>query len=128
VEKMKSADTRDLRKRLLAIPGVGAETADSILLYALDKPVFVVDAYTKRVLQNHRIYEGIGDYDAIQAFFTHHLPRDLYLYNEFHALIVRLAQQFCKGQPVCRGCPLETEGKGRGGEVGRSERVRRSGK
>ena len=112
VKKMKSVETWELRERLLAIPGVGAETADSILLYALQKPVFVVDAYTKRFLRNHHVYNGDTDYDAIQTFFTTHLPRNIYLYNEFHALIVCLGKQFCKNQPACTSCPLQNEGRG----------------
>jgi len=120
IAMMASQETAPLRERLLAIKGIGPETADSILLYALDKPVFVVDAYTKRFVKNHRMYDGDDDYEAIRHFFMKHLSPDLYLYNEFHALIVCLGQRFCRKAPVCRGCPLEKEDeeweKGRNGQ------------
>ncbi len=97
----------DLRKELLEIKGIGKETADSILLYALNKPFFVVDAYTKRVLRRHNILQGDVDYDTIQSLFHNNLPRDVKLYNEFHALFVRLGKTYCKTRPHCDNCPLE---------------------
>jgi len=97
------------REKLLAIKGIGKETADSIILYALNKPIFVIDAYTKRFLQNHRLYNGESDYDSLQRFFMENLPADTYLFNEFHALIVYLCQNFCKKIPVCEGCPLRED-------------------
>jgi endonuclease III related protein len=102
-------DMWDARKRLLKINGIGKETADSILLYALSKPIFVIDVYTKRFLKNHRLYDGENDYDTIQKFFMKHLPNDTYLFNEFHALIVYLCQNFCKKVPLCSRCPLEKD-------------------
>ncbi len=98
--------TAELRKRLLRIDGIGHETADSILLYALNRPIFVVDAYTKRFLANHGLYTGDGTYGDIQSFFMEHLPSDTYLFNEFHALIVYLCQNYCRKTPVCVSCPL----------------------
>ncbi len=95
-----------LRKMFLGIDGIGRETTDSIILYALNKPIFVVDAYTKRFLKNHRLYNGRYDYDDVQRFFMENLPHDTYLFNEFHALIVYLCQNFCKKVPLCKGCPL----------------------
>ena len=104
-------ESQILRKRLLEIKGIGPETADSILLYALEKPVFVIDAYTKRFVINHRLLDGRKDltYSDLQQFFMGHLPGDTYLYNEFHALIVRLCQSCCRRVPLCGQCPLSGE-------------------
>jgi endonuclease-3 related protein len=102
----RSADS--LREELLAIRGIGPETADSILLYALDKPVFVVDAYTARILGRHRLILPPADYSEIQALFEHALPREVPLYNEYHALLVCCGKAFCKPRAQCRGCPLES--------------------
>jgi endonuclease-3 related protein len=104
---LKELDMCDARERLLKISGIGKETADSIILYALNKPIFVVDAYTKRFLKNHRLYNKESDYDTIQRFFMKNLPNDTYLFNEFHALIVYLCQNFCKKVPLCSCCPLQ---------------------
>lgn len=99
-----------LRKSLLCIDGIGYETADSIILYALNKPIFVVDAYTKRFLKNHGLYNGNVDYNDVQKFFMENLSHDTYLFNEFHALIVYLCQHYCKKLPKCDECPLRNEG------------------
>jgi endonuclease III related protein len=107
IENLLPVELHALRKALLGISGIGEETADSILLYALDKPVFVVDAYTKRFLRNHLPYPGNPSYSEVQRFFMDSLPADTYLFNEFHALIVRLAQLYCRKVPQCTGCPLE---------------------
>lgn len=96
-----------LRERLLKIKGIGPETADSILLYAARKPVFVVDAYTKRFLLRHRLIDGQASYQDIQSLFEERLPRNLKMFNEYHALIVRLAKEFCRKEPRCNICPLE---------------------
>jgi endonuclease-3 related protein len=106
IERLSSVDIHELRRIVLAINGIGPETADSILLYALGKPIFVVDAYTKRFLKNHRLYDG-ESYADVQAYFMKHLPSDVYLFNEFHALIVYLCQSYCKKTPLCRECPLK---------------------
>ncbi len=98
--------TDELRKRLLAVKGVGKETADSILLYAFKRPVFVVDAYTKRLVARHKLQDKL-DYDSIQMLFMKNLPLDVSLFNEYHALIVKLGKEFCKNKPMCKGCPLE---------------------
>jgi len=96
-----------LREELLAVNGIGPETADSILLYALGKPVFVVDAYTRRILGRHRLVAADADYDRLQAVFTENLPARVPLFNEFHALIVRLGKDYCKKtKPRCHVCPL----------------------
>ena len=98
-----------LRKLLLSQNGIGPETADSILLYAAEKPSFVVDAYTHRVLERLGLQQGKADYDQTRNLFMHELPHDVELFNEFHALIVQLAKTFCKKRnPVCRDCPLLT--------------------
>jgi endonuclease-3 related protein len=107
LESMRKADTPHLRQELLAVKGIGPETADSILLYALDKPVFVVDAYTRRVFTRHKLGPSGKGYDEWQRFFTERLPADAKLFNEYHALIVKLAKEFCRPKPLCEGCPLE---------------------
>lgn len=104
---MACVESGRLRQELLAINGIGPETADSILLYAFDKPVFVVDAYTKRIFSRHKIIGHAETYDQIQARFMSRLKRDKSLYNEYHALIVQCAKTFCRTQPHCSGCPLE---------------------
>jgi endonuclease-3 related protein len=95
-----------LREQLLAIRGIGPETADSILLYALDKPVFVVDAYTARILGRHRLISPPADYSEIQSLFENALPREVRLYNEYHALLVCCGKEFCRPKARCDGCPL----------------------
>jgi len=96
-----------LRKNLLGVFGIGKETADSILLYAFNKPVFVVDIYTYRVLIRHGIIPKNSSYDFIQDFFMKNLPRDIFLYNEYHALLVHLGNKFCRAKPICEQCPLK---------------------
>lgn len=98
--------TADLRAQLLGVNGIGPETCDSILLYAFDRPVFVIDAYTKRIFSRHRMLPRDCGYDRAQRLFMRDIPPDLRLYNEFHALIVRLAKDFCKTKPDCAECPL----------------------
>ena len=91
-----STDVRALRNRLLAVKGVGRETADSILLYAFNKPVFVIDAYTRRVAERHLGMDGSQHYDILQKRFMDALPADTALYNEYHALIVALCKESCR--------------------------------
>jgi endonuclease-3 related protein len=108
VKRMFRRDPAVLRQELLAVNGIGPETADSILLYAGNMPLFVVDAYTKRVFSRHGIVSSDASYDQVQRLFMGGLPRDARLYNEYHALIVRLGKERCKkGRPRCEGCPLE---------------------
>jgi len=92
---------------LLAVSGIGPETADSILLYAAARPVFVIDAYTIRILCRHRLLPEETSYAEAQQWVTDHLPEDLQIFNEFHALLVAVGKDFCRPQPKCRGCPLE---------------------
>ncbi|MEC4684951.1 MAG: endonuclease III domain-containing protein [Nitrospirota bacterium] len=106
VSKMRKVDTETLRRQLLSVNGIGPETADSMLLYALERPVFVIDAYTKRVLSRHGIMDGSESYERFQELFHAALPRDVQLFNEYHALLVRLGKDFCKPGPRCEGCPL----------------------
>lgn len=111
MKKMRNKDIVSLRNELLSIHGIGSETADSILLYALGKPVFVVDAYTKRVLSRHGIMDYKDSYDAFQELFHSLLKRDVQLFNEYHALFVRVGKTFCKRQkPICEKCPLDNMG------------------
>lgn len=94
------------REQLLQLNGIGRETADSILNYAYDKPVFVVDAYTRRIFSRIGIITGKEDYDEIRQVFENSIKRNAKLYQEFHALIVEHAKVHCKKQPVCIECPL----------------------
>ena len=100
-------DTPTLRKELLSWKGIGPETADSILLYAAKRPVFVVDTYTKRVCSRHGWCDRKASYDSVAKLFTDNLPEEVQLYNEYHALIVRLCKEHCTAAPKCEGCPLE---------------------
>ena len=111
MSQMRKVPLEPLREELLGLSGIGAETADSILLYALEKPVFVVDAYTRRVLARHALVPWEASYGQIQAVFMRHLSREVPLFNEYHALIVALARRFChKRQPACHLCPLRKIG------------------
>ena len=96
-----------IRKTLLQINGVGPETADSIMLYALEKPSFVIDAYTFRILERHDIIDSYWDYAGLRDLFMESLPRDVSLFNEYHALFVMAGKTFCKTrQPKCDKCPV----------------------
>jgi endonuclease III related protein len=95
------------RGELLSLSGIGPETADSILLYAANRPVFVVDAYTRRIFHRLGILEKTSDYEAIRAYFEANLPSESALFNEYHALIVRHAKVHCRKKPICQDCPLE---------------------
>ena len=106
VKQAMQMDGYFLRSELLAVKGVGPETADSILLYALNKPYFVVDAYTKRIL--YRLgYEIPNTYDGLRLKIEESIPQDICLYGEFHALIVEHAKRHCKKTPLCEACPVE---------------------
>jgi endonuclease-3 related protein len=96
-----------LREELLGIKGIGAETADSIILYAFEKPVFVVDAYTCRVLGRHGLIEDGADYEQIREFFEGNLVSDVAFFNEYHALLVKVGKEYCRPRARCEGCPLE---------------------
>jgi endonuclease-3 related protein len=106
VEKMTEEDPWELRAKLLTVDGVGRETADSIALYAAGHPLFVVDAYTRRIFSRLGLLDGDEPYDVIQRFFMERLPPNAPLYNDFHAQIVRLGKDVCRPRPRCDECPL----------------------
>jgi endonuclease-3 related protein len=107
LENLENLDISRLRDELLAVNGIGPETADSILLYAFDRPIFVVDAYTARVAVRHGLIEPDADYEQLRELFQSNLPEDVRLFNEYHALLVRLGKEFCRPSARCPGCPLE---------------------
>lgn len=104
--RLQQIDTQALRDELLSVKGVGPETADSILLYALGREIFVVDAYTKRVFTRLGLIDEDWNYDEIQQYFTRKLPADISMYNEYHALIVVHGKDYCKNRPQCDKCCL----------------------
>jgi len=103
---LQAAETDNLRNQLLALNGIGPETADSILLYALNRPVFVIDAYTRRIFARLGLIGPDAGYPELQNYFTSRLPADAALFNEYHALIVQHAKQHCRARPDCTACPL----------------------
>jgi endonuclease III related protein len=107
LDALENIKTEQLRYELLNIKGIGFETADSILLYAFERPVFVVDAYTARITVRHGLLEPDADYEQLKYLFESNLPQDAQLYNEYHALMVRLGKDFCRPNARCTGCPLE---------------------
>ena len=96
-----------LREELLGIRGIGPETADCIVLYAAGHPSFVVDAYTRRILERHYLLNGRERYEDVRELFHRNLPAEAARFNEFHALFVRLGKERCRKRPLCEGCPLE---------------------
>jgi endonuclease-3 related protein len=106
LEKMSEIPLEELRKELLSVYGIGPETCDSILLYATEKPIFVVDAYTIRLCQRYPLINS-KKYEGVQEFFHKNLTKDVNLFNEFHALIVELGKNYCKTKPICEKCPLK---------------------
>jgi len=107
VEGIKKKRKGEIRAELLQVKGIGKETADAMLLYAFDKPIFIVDAYARRIF--YRLgYDMPASYDTFRKQIESQLPEDLQLYNEFQALIVEHAKQFCRKKPLCENCPLLT--------------------
>ena len=106
LERFLATDLQTLREQLLGVNGIGPETADSILLYAAEKPTFVIDAYTHRVAKRHGWVEQERDYHGLKEYFEAALPQEVPLYNEYHALLVRVGHEFCKPTPRCEHCPL----------------------
>jgi endonuclease-3 related protein len=106
-------DTEDLRKELLDIYGVGEETADAIMLYAGNKPAFVIDAYTRRIIDRMDLTPTRHDYASYRKIFTTNLPEDARLFNEYHALLVRHAKEVCRKDPLCEFCCLNRKIKNR---------------
>ncbi|WP_420842848.1 endonuclease III domain-containing protein [Desulfovibrio mangrovi] len=107
ITRLGNLDAESARKALLSVKGIGPETADSIALYAASLPTFVVDAYTLRIFSRHGLVPEDTDYHTLRDFFMDVLPHDVALFNEFHALIVRVGKEWCrKGSPRCEECPL----------------------
>lgn len=106
LRKMFQQDTGRLRDELLSVNGTGPETADSILLYAGEKPVFVIDAYTKRILSRHGLMPYEQSYDEFQQLFMKSIPSNVALYNQYHAMLVNVGKDFCRSKPLCSNCPL----------------------
>jgi len=107
LEAMEEQSTDALREELLRLNGIGPETADSILLYALGRASFVVDTYTRRILSRHGLVEEGIRYEALRRVFMENLPADVGLYNEYHALLDYVGHHFCRKTPLCQKCPLE---------------------
>jgi endonuclease-3 related protein len=107
MEVMAEDSLESLRPALLAIKGIGPETADSILLYALAKPTFVVDAYTFRILSRHGLIPEAYSYEELRQLFMEHLPPQVSLFQEYHALLVRLGKMCCRPRPQCDSCPVQ---------------------
>jgi endonuclease-3 related protein len=107
IQKMSKEELKILRLKLLNVKGLGEETVDSILLFACDKPIFVVDAYTKRIFSRYGLVKENASYNDIQRFFMENLPQDIELFNDFHAQIVHLGKNICKTQPECERCPIK---------------------
>lgn len=107
ISRLFTQDLQTLRSELLAVKGIGPETADSILLYAGNLPTFVVDAYTHRIFSRHGLIPDESSYDEIKSFFEDNLPQDAALFNEYHALLVNIGKTFCKPKKFCEPCPLK---------------------
>lgn len=110
LEKLFANSIEHLRQQLLAIYGVGEETADSIILYAASKPIFVIDAYTRRIISRTGLAPNHNTYTAYQTLFMANLPADTRLFNEYHALLVCLAKNACQPHPLCHRCCLNIAG------------------
>ncbi len=107
LERLRDVPLETLREKLLSVNGIGRETADSILLYALERPTFVVDAYTARFALRHGLIDEDADYERLKAVFEEGLERDVQLFNEYHALLVAVGKRHCRPTARCEGCPLE---------------------
>lgn len=110
LDQLFKCNITELRKKLLGIYGIGEETADSIILYAAGKPVFVIDAYTRRIINSIGITSPNNSYGVYQSLFMDNLPSDSTLFNEYHALIVRHGKETCKKNPSCESCCLNKTG------------------
>ena len=109
LEELFSLPIPELRSELLSIHGIGQETADSIILYAAKKPVFVIDAYTRRIVRRLGLGVEGNSYESFQALFTENLPHDEALFNEYHALLVRHGKSACRRAPICSECCLSPQ-------------------
>ncbi len=108
LDELFASDINSLRRQLLSIHGIGQETADSIILYAANKPIFVIDAYTRRIVSRIGLAPDSNSYAAYQLLFMDNLPSDVGLYNEYHALLVCLGKLVCRSRPLCQQCCLDT--------------------
>jgi len=116
-------DIQSLREELLGIYGIGPETADSIILYAARKPIFVVDAYTRRIFARLGFWDEGITYDEMQSFFMNNLPHDTPLFNEYHALIVGTGNRFCSNRrPKCEECPVRDFCRKKDGTTGQNSK------
>lgn len=106
LDKLFAGSIDDLRRQLLSVHGIGYETADSIILYAANKPVFVIDAYTRRIINRIGLAPNDDTYATYQALFMSSIPPDVASFNEYHALLVRLGKDICRPRPLCRECCL----------------------
>jgi endonuclease-3 related protein len=106
-DALKHQETEALRNNLLTVKGIGRETADSILLYAFERPTFVIDTYTRRLFARLGMFQGDEDYDEVRHITETIMGWDVPLFNEYHALIVHHAKQHCRKKPVCKDCPLD---------------------
>jgi len=102
-----ASSTDQLRQQLLAVYGIGPETADSIILYAANQPIFVIDTYTRRIISRLGLLPDSNSYTAYQALFMENLPADVGLFNEYHALLVCLGKNVCRKRPLCQQCCLQ---------------------
>lgn len=110
LEKMFEDETTELRNKLLQIKGIGPETADCIILYGGNKPIFVIDTYTYRILSRHGLVPEQTSYDEMQEIVMDSLTQDTQIFNEYHALLVKLGKEHCKkNNQICAGCPLEND-------------------
>jgi endonuclease-3 related protein len=122
VEALRSEAPAEVRRKLLAVPGIGRETADSIILYAAGMPLFVVDAYTRRIFGRLGHLDGSEAYDDVQAWFMSRLPAEAPLFNDYHAQIVRLGKDVCRTRPRCELCVLSATCAKRGVAQGAARR------
>jgi endonuclease-3 related protein len=112
ISSLRKVPWGQLREELLSLPGIGPETADSILLYALEKPTFVVDTYTRRILARHSFIRWEASYEEIRALLMQGLPHRVPYFNEYHALLVALGKEICHRQrPQCHLCPIRRVGR-----------------
>ena len=106
MKRMAAQPLETLRPELLAVHGIGPETGDDILLYACEKTVFVVDAYTRRILSRHGLVSADIAYEELRGLFERNVEPDLHVYKEYHGLLVYVGKEFCRRKPLCAGCPL----------------------
>jgi endonuclease-3 related protein len=107
LDKLFNGNIEFLRNQLLQVKGIGEETADSIILYAGEKPIFVIDAYTRRILERHSLFGKNAKYGEMQTYFMDHLSADVAMFKQYHALIVNTGKTFCTKTAKCETCPLQ---------------------